>query len=435
MNQSASGTRGSNGSGGTGSGRDSSVSDPLTGDVALLIDYENLQISLKRYFKLTTPKMSLIIQEAQEHGRLVLARAYAPWTSQDLAIDAENLYRQGIDLIYVPTGKNSADVRIAVDAVETCARNVNISTYVIVTGDGDLIHPLNYLRQQGRKVVVIGVDAAMSRMLSAAADGVLLYERDLDPSVRRPPTPKRPSSEKVSDRATPVRQEEPAPATRLTPLHDYPRPEEAFKLVQDVLGRHGDNEPMLYQEIGHWLGQDHSMRSRTWYGVPFSVFMDAAQDAGYVTLTTSGGNSYASLPSSAQSDDSSSDDEGPDDDTGTGDDGSSGVRLESLRPEERTALFDALEELIASKKQGYGTFKAILKHLVSSSTLPRLSEVQIRGLLNDLADREPPILIRHQRKGRGGGYTYSAFTLNHDALPYADDVGAVDDLDYEVPES
>src|SRR5690606_33595133 len=105
--------------------------------------------------------------------------------SPDLSIDAENLYRQGLELVYVPTRKNSADVRLAVDAVETCGHSANIKTYVIVTGDGDLIHPLNYLRQRGRTVVVIGVDAAMSRLLSAAADSVLLYERDLDPSVRR----------------------------------------------------------------------------------------------------------------------------------------------------------------------------------------------------------------------------------------------------------
>lgn len=431
MNASASGTR--NGTGG--SPREPLGSDPVSGDVALLIDYENLQISLKRYFKLTTPKMSLIIQEAQEHGRLVLARAYAPWTSPDLAIDAENLYRQGIDLIYVPAGKNSADVRIAVDAVETSARNTNIMTYVIVTGDGDLIHPLNYLRQQGRKVVVIGVDAAMSRMLSAAADGVLLYERDLDPSVRREQPPKRQTGGRSNDRATTAKPEETPSTTRLTPLKDFPRPEEAFRLVQDVLARHGNNEPMLYQEVGHWLGQDHSMRSRAWYGVPFSVFMDAAQDAGFVKLTTSGGNSYASLPSTSLVDDASSDDEGPDDDRERTGDGSPGVRLESLRPEERTALFDALDELIATKKQGYVTFKAIQKHLLSSSTLPRLSEEQIKSLLNDLADREPPILLRHQRKGRGGGFTFSAFTLNRDAVPHPEDGLHPDDVEYEVPES
>lgn len=415
---------------------------PTDGDVALLIDYENLQISLKRYFKLTTPKMSLIIQEAQEHGRLVLARAYAPWTSPDLAIDAENLYRQGIDLIYVPSGKNSADVRIAVDAVETSARNDNITTYVIVTGDGDLIHPLNYLRQQGRTVVVIGVDAAMSRMLSAAADGVLLYERDLDPSVRREGTRKRQSSSGTkpasTDRNGVTKTEESAATTRLTPLQNFPRAEDAFRLVQDVLARHGNNEPMLYQEMGHWLGQDHSMRSRTWYGVPFSVFMDAAQDAGFVKLTTSGGNSYASLPISAQNDDTSNEDEGPDDDRERTSDAPSagqGVRLESLRPEERADLFEALDELFATKKQGHASFKTIQKHLLSSSTLPRLSEEQIKSLLNDLADREPAILVRHQRKGRNGAFSYSSFSLNRAALPPRAGADTTDDPEYEVPES
>ena len=422
---------------GTNARSDHSPDDILqaSGDVALLIDYENLQISLKRYFKLTTPKMSLIIQEAQEHGRLVLARAYAPWTSPDLSIDAENLYRQGIDLIYVPAGKNSADVRIAVDAVETCARSSNISTYVIVTGDGDLIHPLNYLRQQGRKVVVIGVDAAMSRMLSAAADSVLIYERDLDPSVRREP-PKRQVTEEQPAGNQVAEPERTEPTTRFTPLRNYPRPEEAFKLVREVLTRHGNGEPLLYQEAGHWLGQDHGMRARAWYGVPFSVFMDAANEAGYVNLTTSGGNSYVSLPDTTFSDDTSGDDENLDDEREV--DAGSDVKLESLRPEEQRALFDALEDLAANKRSGYLTFRTILKHLLSASVLPRLSEWQIKRLLNDLANRKPPILIRQQKRGKtasGSPFSFSAFTLTKDeSVLRGHDRDPDLDREYDIPE-
>lgn len=384
--------------------------DSSEGDVALLIDYENLQLSLKRHFDLTTPKMSLIIQEAQDHGRLVLARAYAPWTSPDLSIDAENLYRQGIDLIYVPTRKNSADVRMAVDAVETCGRSANISTYVIVTGDGDLIHPLNFLRQQGRNVVVIGVDAAMSRLLSAAADSVLLYERDLDPSVQRrvvSRTSQRPSTTpEESTRAT------------LTPMaSQYPAAEDAFRMVQDALARRGNGEPVLFQELGHWLGQDHNLKPRAWYGVPFSVFLDAAQQAGHVAITTSGGNSYAALPASVATDDALLDDDMTEDASDNGDDGST-VRLESLRPEERRDLLTALRDLQESKRNGYLSFRLILNHLVSKSILPRLSEWQIRRLLNDLADRTPPILVRGQKTGKtpgGRSYTFSTFTLTKDA--------------------
>lgn len=389
-------------------------------DVALLIDYENLQVSLKRHFNLTTPKMSLIIQEAQELGRLVLARAYAPWTSPDLSIDAENLYRQGIDLIYTPAGKNSADVRMAVDAVDLTSRVENIRTIIFVTGDGDLIHPLNYLRQQGHRVVVIGVDAAMSRMLSSAADAVLIYERDLDPSVhRRARVNQRPSRNQSANQPPVQEPESKADAdtdseTNLTPINNAPQPEEAFRMLRDVLQRHGD-EPLLYQEIGHWLGRDHNMKSRAWYGVPFSVFMDAAQDAGYVTLTTSGGNSYASLPGT-ESDDQI-DDDGEDEEDNNGIDTGSAVRLESLQPEEREALFETLEDLEDDPKLKYFTFRTILGRLLSTSALPRLNETQIRSLLNDLANREPPILIRSTKRGRnpsGGSYTFSSFALTKD---------------------
>jgi uncharacterized protein (TIGR00288 family) len=404
-----------------------------TADVALLIDYENLQVSLKRHFNLTTPKMSLIIQEAQELGRLVLARAYAPWTSPDLSIDAENLYRQGIDLIYTPAGKNSADVRMAVDAVDLTSRVENIRTIIFVTGDGDLIHPLNYLRQQGHKVVVIGVDAAMSRMLSSAADAVLIYERDLDPSVhRRVRASQRPSPRQVSSES-PVPEPKPEVGPRLTPLKNSPPAEEAFKMLQDVLERHGD-EPLLYQEIGHWLGRDHNMKSRGWYGVPFSVFMDAAQEAGYVRLTTSGGNSYASLPSTTiddQIDDSDEDDGDNDEDTGAA------VRLESLQPEERQALFDTLVQLEEDPRLKYFTFRTILGRLLSTSALPRLNETQIRSLLNDLANREPPILIRSTKRGRnpsGGSYTFSSFSLtkDRDLLEVDPDPDFEDEYEYDT---
>ncbi len=393
-----------------------STSEP-GGDVALLIDYENLQIGLRRNFNVTTPQMSLIVQEAQEHGRLVLARAYAPWTSPDLAIDAENLYRQGIEPIYIPSQKNSADVRLAVDAVETAIGASNIQTFVIVTGDGDLIHATNFLRQHGRKVVVIGVNAAMSSMLSSAADTVLLYERDLDPSVRGRQSPRSSRRQSVAPAAATDNGERSAART-LTPLRDHPPAEEAFGMVRDAITRRGDGEPVLFQELGHWLGQDYSLKPRAWYGVPFSTFMEAAEEAGYVVLTRSGGNSYASLPVDAPSQaDDRTDDVAEDDSIDTGaEDAGQEVKLESLRPEEQRDLFEELRQLQSAQPSGYLTFSGISRHLLSRSVLPRLSERQIKSLLNDLADRTPPILTRSQRRGRNsqGPYTFSAFTLTTD---------------------
>ena len=392
--------------------------DETPGDVALLIDYENLAISLNRHFGVDTPKMSLLIQEAQDRGRLVLARAYAPWTLPELSIDAENLYRQGIDLVYVPSGKNSADVRMAVDAVETSGRASNIQTYVIVTGDGDLIHPLNYLRQMGRTVIVIGVDAAMSRMLSSAADAVLLYERDLDPSVRRASEPaKRQVKRKAGEESAsdPVKQHATSPG--LVPLRNHPPGSEAFAMVRDVLLRHGDDgEPVLYQELGHWLSEEHGMRPRTWYGVPFSTFMDAAADAGVVVLTTSGGNSYAALPDAPQPDsDDHDNDNDSDDDHDSDPDSGTAVQLESLREDEQVALMEALRELMRSKENSRVSFRAIVQFLVKNSVLPRLNQRQIRRLLHDLEERNPPLLLRSQlrmKDSNGVTRSFTTYSLN-----------------------
>jgi uncharacterized protein (TIGR00288 family) len=394
-------------------GKSKQVSQAEPGDVALLIDYENLQVSLRNHFNLTTPKMSLIIQEALDHGRLVLSRAYAPWTNPELAIDAENLYRQGIDLIYTPSGKNSADVRMAVDAVDLAQRMTNLGTIIFVTGDGDLIHPLNYLRQAGARVMVIGVDAAMSRMLSSAADSVLIYERDLDPSVRSRP---------ARTTQTGSRPQQSAPQQRSANI-----PQSAFDHLKQVLQQRGDGEPMLYQEIGHWLGTDHNLKPRATFGVPFSVFMENAAQAGVVTLTTSGGNSYASLPSSINDTEEDIDD---DDDTiqPTG-----AVRLESLQDEERAALLRVLQRLSDDPKLHYFTFRKVLSKLLQTSALPRLNESQIRSLLNDLANREPPILEREIRQGRtpaGQPYSFSAFTLTPNL-----ELFMLPDEDLEVAES
>jgi len=392
-----------------------------SGDVALLIDYENLQIGLRRAFSVNTPQMSLIVQEAQEHGRLVLARAYAPWTSPDLAIDAENLYRQGIEPIFIPSQKNSADVRLAVDAVETAIRAPNIMTFVIVTGDGDLIHATNFLRQHGRKVVLIGVDSAMSRMLSSAADLVLLYERDLDPSVRSRQSQRSSRRPLITTPAIattePLEQIERA-SEALTPLRDHPPADEAFGMVRDAITRRAAGEPVLFQELGHWLGQDYSLKPRAWYGVPFSTFMEAAEEAGFVTLTRSGGNSYASLPLDAPTQLEGRIEEAEDHEAENADDDAVGqdVKLESLRPEEQRDLFEELRQLQAAQPSGYLTFSGISRHMLSRSVLPRLSERQIKSLLNDLADRTPPLLVRSQRRGRNaqGPYTFSAFTLTND---------------------
>jgi hypothetical protein len=147
-----------------------------------------LRWGLREFFR-AAPNITSVIAATREHGRLVTARAYADWTQPSLAIDAPNLYRAGIEPVYAQGRhqvdgtpvKNSADVRLAVDTVALCNQLPHVRTYVLVTGNGDLVHPLNYIRLNGHRVVVIAVGATISTLLQSAADKVLVYERDVEP--------------------------------------------------------------------------------------------------------------------------------------------------------------------------------------------------------------------------------------------------------------
>jgi len=193
-------------------------------DVALFIDWENFKISLAVGQR--TPNVSALKEEVSNHGRVVIAKAYADWVtrapelrgaSQSLN-DPPSLYAAGIEPVFVPTRapspnatnangmrtgriKNSVDVKMTADCIEIAHSYPNIGTYVLVSGDSDFIHVVNALRTMGKRVVVIGVSWSTSRRLADNVDTLVLYDVDVDPPVvsTEPATPSTPTAE-----ATPV---------------------------------------------------------------------------------------------------------------------------------------------------------------------------------------------------------------------------------------
>jgi uncharacterized protein (TIGR00288 family) len=364
-------------------------------DVALLIDWENLKLGLRQQYGVT-PNISSLVEAAREYGRLVLARAYADWTQDQLREDAPNLYRAGIEPIYVPgrnpisgaTFKNSADIRLVVDAVEICGRLHHVGTYILVTGDADMIHGLNFLRLQGRRVVIIAVEQSLSALLSSAADNILLYERDIEPLQTR----------SVSATVKPVRS-------------DIPPIQDTMQWIVDLLRERGDETPYPFNVLGNDLKQRYQFESRGWYGMPFKELMLIAEREGKVHLSTSGGMDYASLPNSAISSlPATTTPSGADDRTRAFTNGSS-VNLESLSDDEWHGLLRFLRKLQADSP--YMTYRFIVDRTAFHSVLPRLSREQIASLVNDLTSRE--ILKRGQYEGKsepGANTSLSTLTLN-----------------------
>ncbi len=166
------------------------------GDVALFIDWENIKASLdERSLK---PNVSSMRETAESFGRLVVARAYADWQNEWHQNDPQNLYSAGIEPVYVPTRligvnavgeqrrKNSVDVKLSADCIETYHRYPSVQTFVLASGDGDFVHVINTLRPYGREVIAIGVSWSTSLRLSQSVDRLLYYDRDVDPMEFHP---------------------------------------------------------------------------------------------------------------------------------------------------------------------------------------------------------------------------------------------------------
>ncbi len=173
-------------------------------DVALFIDWENFKISLAVGHR--TPNVSALKEEVSNHGRVVVAKAYADWVTRSPELrgasqfinDPPALYAAGIEPVYVPTRlsfgnpsatgyhrttrvKNSVDVKMTADCIEIAHSYPNIGVFVLVSGDSDFIHVINTLRTMGKRVIIIGVSWSISHRLADLVDGLILYDVDVDP--------------------------------------------------------------------------------------------------------------------------------------------------------------------------------------------------------------------------------------------------------------
>src|SRR5246127_740717 len=121
-----------------------------------------------------------IIDFASSFGTLVLTRAYADWSADVNAGYHGQLVGRAVDLVQLfpaaAYGKNGADIRLAVDAVEDMFRLPDLTHVVIVAGDSDYVPLAQRCRRLGRYVVAVGVAGSTSRALAAACDELVTYD-------------------------------------------------------------------------------------------------------------------------------------------------------------------------------------------------------------------------------------------------------------------
>ena len=166
-----------------------------------------------------TVDVGAIIDFASSFGTLVLTRAYADWSAEVNTGYREQLVGRAVDLVQLfpaaAYGKNGADIRLAVDAVEDMFRLPDLTHVVIVAGDSDYIALAQRCKRLGRYVVGVGVAGSSSKALAAACDDFVIY--DALPGVPVPePAPKTRRAKSDDDEPPPVPDPQPAATALLT---------------------------------------------------------------------------------------------------------------------------------------------------------------------------------------------------------------------------
>lgn len=148
--------------------------------LAVFIDYENLALGAREHLGGMQFDFGPIADALAVRGRVVVRRAYADWSYFDE--DRRALTRHQVELIEMPqrmgaSRKNAADIKMVVDTIEMAFERDYISTFVMCTGDSDFSPLVHKLRELNKKVIGVGVELSTSRLLPAACDEFLFYDR------------------------------------------------------------------------------------------------------------------------------------------------------------------------------------------------------------------------------------------------------------------
>src|SRR5436305_944989 len=159
-----------------------------TKSMAVFCDFENVALGV-REAKYDRFDIAKVLERLLLKGSIVVKKAYCDWERyKDFKAP---MHHASFELIEIPhvrqSGKNSADIRMVVDALDLCYTKSHVDTFVIVSGDSDFSPLVSKLRENDKTVIGVGVKKSTSDLLVSACDEFIFYD-DLvrDEKARRP---------------------------------------------------------------------------------------------------------------------------------------------------------------------------------------------------------------------------------------------------------
>jgi uncharacterized protein (TIGR00288 family) len=183
--------------------------------LALFIDLENIVIGA-REAKFKTFEVSRILERLVEKGRILVKKAYADWSRYKEY--KRPFHEAGIELIDIPqrdySGKNSADIKLVVDAMDLCYSKEHLDIFVIASGDSDFAPLVAKLKENNKTAIGVGMRHSTSELLASNCDEFIFYDelmqlpRRLPGRVKELPKDKQECFEMVLDAIDALRRED-----------------------------------------------------------------------------------------------------------------------------------------------------------------------------------------------------------------------------------
>jgi len=176
------------------------MAKPAITNMAVFCDFENVALGVRdaRFARFDIEK---VLERLLLKGSIVVKKAYCDW--ERYKEFKASMHEASFELIEIPhvrmSGKNSADIRMVVDALDLCYTKSHVDTFVVVSGDSDFSPLVSKLRENDKTVIGVGVKKSTSDLLVAACDEFIYYD-----DLVREQKARRPARKKAAPKAAPA---------------------------------------------------------------------------------------------------------------------------------------------------------------------------------------------------------------------------------------
>ena len=253
------------------------MTEPIDNHLALFCDFENIALGVRdaRYAKFD---INRVLERLLVKGSIIVKKSYCDWGRyKDFKAVMHEANFELIDIPHVrQSGKNSADIRMVVDALDLCYTKSHVNTFVIISGDSDFSPLVSKLRENAKTVIGVGVKNSTSDLLIGTCDEFIYYDDLIRERKQRKPSGAAARRKKPSKSADPSQEGD-------------DRMQEGIDLTLETAdalnSERGDEEKLWGSMVKQALKRRRPGFNESYYGFDsFSRLLEEARDRGQMEL-------------------------------------------------------------------------------------------------------------------------------------------------------